>query len=55
MVVHSDQSAFPEEAKKLYAELQGEKELVRRERDPVLPHAPRRTTGHLTLPGADPR
>jgi hypothetical protein len=28
MVVHSDECAFPEEAKKLYAELQGEKELV---------------------------
>ncbi len=28
MVVHSDGSAFPDEAKKLYSELQGEKELV---------------------------
>jgi hypothetical protein len=28
MVVHSDQSAFPEEAKRLYAAIQTEKELV---------------------------
>jgi hypothetical protein len=28
MVVHSDGCAFPNEAKKLYSELQGEKELV---------------------------
>jgi len=28
IVVHSDGCAFPDEAKKLYSELQGEKELV---------------------------
>jgi hypothetical protein len=28
MVVHSDGCAFPDEARKLYAALQGEKELV---------------------------